>query len=402
MNFNNRGIKMVNQMMFGLGDQPSAIRELFAYGLKRKAEIGQDKVFDFSLGNPSVPAPEKVKQTMLELSSMSPQSLHGYTAAQGLESTRSAIAKNLNKRFNTNIDASNLYMTMGAAASLTITINALTELGDEIIVISPYFPEYKMWIESAGAKCVEVLARQSDFQIDCTEVANAINNKTRAVIINTPNNPVGTVYSKKNLEDLAVVLKGKSQELGPPIYLISDEPYREIIYSGADPIWIPHIYKDTIICYSWSKSLSMPGERIGYVLVGSEVHDSKNVYTAICGAGRALGYVCAPAFFQMVIERCVDEPTDVKAYAENRELLCAILDEFGYEYIEPEGAFYLWVKSLEDDAEAFSEKAKAHELLIVPSDSFGIQGWIRIGYCVDRSVIENSRDAFAALMNEYK
>lgn len=392
---------MINERSYGLGAQPSAIRELFAYGQARKAEIGADKVFDFSLGNPSVPAPASVATALSELAALPPSQIHGYTAAQGLASTRQAIADNLNARYGTSYGPGNLYMTMGAAASIDCTLNALCNPGDEVIVIAPYFPEYRMWIEAAGCACVEVLAREADFQIDAEAVGAAITPRTRALIVNSPNNPVGTVYSRENLEALAEVLRVKSAELGEPIYLISDEPYREISF-GAEVPWMPAIYENTIVCYSWSKSLSMPGERIGYVLVPDEAADSQRVYTAVCGAGRALGYVCAPALFQMVIERCVGEPADVAAYAENRSLLCGVLDELGYEYIEPQGAFYLWMKALEPDAEAFAERAKAHELLLVPSDSFGAKGWIRIGYCVSRETIENSRDAFAALMADYR
>ena len=393
---------MINETSYEFGAQPSAIRELFAYGLERKAQIGADKVFDFSLGNPSVSAPDSVAQTLRELADLPAQQLHGYSAAQGLASTRKAIADNLNRRFNANCTADNLYMTMGAAASLDACIGAIANEGDEVVVIAPYFPEYATWIAHAKAKCVEVLARQSDFQIDVPAVADAINHKTAAVIINCPNNPVGVVYTRENLEELSQMLERKSEELGHAVFLISDEPYREIFFDDANkPSWVPSIYRNTLVCYSWSKSFSMPGERIGYVLVPDSVEDSRRVYTAVCGSGRALGYVCAPALFQLVIERCVDEPANVDAYRENRKLLTAMLDEFGYEYIEPQGAFYLWMKSLEPDAQAFSNKAKEHELLIVPSDSFGCKGWTRLGYCVPRDVILNSKEAFRSLKADY-
>lgn len=394
---------MINEKNYGFGAEPSAIRELFAYGQARKAQIGDDKVFDYSLGNPSVPAPESVAEAITDLARVPAEQLHGYTAAQGLASTRQAIADNLNSRFGTGYTADNLYMTMGAAASLDASICAVTNKGDSVILIAPYFPEYLTWIDHAEARCVEVPARSSDFQIDAAAVEAAIDEKTSAVIINSPNNPVGVVYTRQNLEELADVLTRKGTEYGHPIYLISDEPYREIYYSDdCKPTWVPDVYPNTIVCYSWSKSLSMPGERIGYVLVPDQVEESGRVYTAVCGAGRALGYVCAPAMFQMVIERCVGEPTDIEAYRANRELLTSILDGYGYEYIEPQGAFYLWVKSLEPDAEAFSERAKTHELLIVPSDSFGVKGWVRLGYCVSKETIENSRGAFGELMQDYR
>lgn len=392
---------MYNETMYERGNAPSAIRELFAYGMERKDQIGEDKVFDFSIGNPSVPAPDSVAETIRELADMAPAQLHAYSAAQGLESTRTAIAENLNKRFGTHYTADNLYLTMGAAACLSACFTALIEPGDEIIVIAPYFPEYRIWIEFAGGVCVEVPAREDNFQIDLDVLEQAITEKTKAVVINTPNNPVGTVYTRETLEGLADVLVQAEQKFDHDIYLISDEPYRELTY-GVEVPWVPAIYPNTLVCYSWSKSLSLPGDRIGYVLVPNEVHDSREVYLAVCGAGRSLGYICAPVFFQRVIERCVDEPTNVEAYAVNREILTHALDELGYEYIEPDGAFYLWIKALEPDAQAFSNKAKEHELLLVPSDSFGVGGWVRAGYCIDKSTIEHSIPAFAALKADYE
>lgn len=392
---------MYNETMYERGNAPSAIRELFAYGMERKDQIGEDKVFDFSIGNPSVPAPDSVAETIRELADMAPAQLHAYSAAQGLESTRAAIAENLNKRFGTHYTADNLYLTMGAAACLSACFTALIKPGDETIVIAPYFPEYRIWIEFAGGVCVEVPAREDNFQIDLDALEQAITEKTKAVVINTPNNPVGTVYTRETLEGLADVLVQAEQRFGHDIYLISDEPYRELTY-GVEVPWVPAIYPNTLVCYSWSKSLSLPGDRIGYVLVPNEVHDSREVYLAVCGAGRSLGYICAPVFFQRVIERCVDEPTNVEAYAVNREILTHALDELGYEYIEPDGAFYLWIKALEPDAQAFSNKAKEHELLLVPSDSFGVDGWVRAGYCIDKSTIEHSIQAFAALKADYE
>ncbi len=395
---------MINETMYQLGSAPSAIRELFAYGLARKAEIGEDKVFDFSIGNPSVPAPALVAETIAELIKLPAEQLHAYSSSAGLDSTREAIANNLNKRFKTSYSAENLYLTMGAAASLSACFTAIVEpgLGNEIIVISPYFPEYKVWISCAGATCVEVPARADNFQIDTEAVAKAITPQTRGIVINSPNNPVGTVYTRQTLEALAAVLNEKQAEYGHEIYLISDEPYRELVYGGAEVSWVPSLYNNTLVCYSWSKSLSMPGERIGYVLVPNQVNDWKKVYLAVCGAGRSLGYVCSPVLFQRVIEKCVDEPADIEAYEKNRKLLTDILDEFGYEYISPDGAFYLWIKALEEDAQAFSDRAKKHELLLVASDSFGVGGWVRAGYCIDSQTIINSKEAFAALKKEYE
>lgn len=392
---------MYNDAMLKLGQEPSVIRELFAYGAARKAEIGAEAVFDFSIGNPSVPAPAKVASTIAELAQQPAAALHAYSQSAGIAEVRQAAADNLNARFGTNYAAANIYMTCGAAASLSISIKALLEPGDEIITIAPFFPEYRVWVETHGAKLVVVPAREADFQIDLDVLRAAITSHTKAVIINSPNNPVGVVYTRETLEGLAVILREKSQELGRPIFLISDEPYRELVYGGTEVPWVPAIYENTLVCYSWSKSLSLPGERIGYVLVPPSVQKSENVFAAVSGAGRALGFVCAPVLFQQVIARCINEPADIAAYEHNRELLTSMLDELGYEYIQPQGAFYLWMKSLEPDAKTFSERAKAHELLIVPSDSFGVKGWARLGYCIARETIANSRDAFAALKANY-
>ena len=388
---------MINQRMLALGNEPSAIRELFAYGLARKAEIGADKVFDFSLGNPSIPAPDSVRQAIAEALEEPACALHGYTPAQGTPAVRQAVASTIQRRHGFEVSPDRIYMTAGAAAGLAIAIAAVSDPGDEVIVVAPYFPEYKVFIESAGCTCVEVPARADDFQLDVAAIRAAITPKTSAVIINSPNNPTGAVYGREVLQDLGCALRDAEETNGTQIHLISDEPYREIVYGDEVP-WVPQFYARTIVCYSYSKSLSLPGERIGWLLVP----DSAEEYAAVCGAGRALGFVCAPALFQRVIERCADEPSDVAAYAANRELLTKGLSELGYEYVEPQGAFYLWVRALEPDAQAFAERAKKHELLLVPSDSFGVKGWIRIGYCVSPDVIRNSMPAFKALAEEYK
>lgn len=388
---------MINQRMLALGNEPSAIRELFAYGLERKAEIGADKVFDFSLGNPSIPSPDAVRQAIAEALDEPACSLHGYTPAQGTPAVRKAVAGSILRRHGFEVSPDRIYMTAGAAAGLAIAIAAVTDPGDEVIVVAPYFPEYKVFIESAGCTCVEVPARADDFQLDVDAIRAAITPKTSAVIINSPNNPTGAVYDRASLEDLGRALRDAEEAHGTQIHLISDEPYREIVY-GAEVPWVPQFYARTIVCYSYSKSLSLPGERIGWLLVP----DSAEEYAAVCGAGRALGFVCAPALFQRVVEKCVDEPSDVAAYAANRELLTKGLSELGYEYVEPQGAFYLWARALEPDAQAFAERAKAHELLLVPSDNFGTKGWVRIGYCVDADVIRNSMPAFKALAEEYR
>ena len=397
----------INEKSYAYGASKSSIREIFAYGMARKAEVGAENVYDFSLGNPSIPAPDEVRASLARSLELPPVQLHGYTPANGAPAAREAVAASLTRRFQAECgDApvagpEDLYLTCGAAASLSITFHALVNPCDEIIVIAPYFPEYRVWIETAGATCVEVLADQKTFQIDIEAVRAAINANTKAIVINSPNNPVGAVYTRANLEALAAVLREKEDELGTSIYLITDEPYREITY-GAEVAWVPPLYDRTIVCYSYSKSLSLPGERIGWVLVPPTNPDHDKLVLAVAGAGRKLGFVCAPAIFQRVLIDCVDVPSDVEAYARNRKALTEGLSRLGYEYVEPDGAFYLWVKALEPDAEAFFEKAKALDLLPVPSDSFGCTGWIRIGYCVSYETIVNSLPAWEKLAEQYK
>ena len=391
----------INEKSYAYGAQKSSIREIAAYGSARKAEIGAENVFDFSLGNPSIPAPESVRASIARALELPPTQLHGYTPAPGLPAAREAVAASLNRRFGTSYAAGDVYLTCGAAASLSISFHATVNAGDEVIVIAPYFPEYRVWIETAGAACVEVMADPETFQIDVAAVAAAITAKTKAIVINSPNNPVGSVYAEQNLADLASALRDAEKRLGTKIYLVSDEPYREITY-GADVPWVPAIYDRTIVCYSYSKSLSLPGERIGWVLVPNTNPEHDELVLSVAGAGRKLGFVCAPALFQHVVIDCVDEPTDVEAYAENRRALTEGLSELGYEYIEPQGAFYLWVKALEPDANAFFERAKSFELLPVPSDSFGCPGWVRVGYCVSHETIVNSMPAWKKLAESYR
>lgn len=386
----------INEQSYAYGASKSTIREIAAYGAARKAEIGADKVFDFSLGNPSVPAPEEVRLSIEKALTLPAVQLHGYTPAAGLPVVRDTLAKSLNRRYGTNYSANDLYITCGAAAALTISFHTLCNPGDEVIVIAPYFPEYKVFIEAAGAHCVEVLADQKTFQIDVEAVENAITPKTKAVVINSPNNPVGSVYSEQNLKDLAEVLTNADHN----ICLVTDEPYREIVY-GAKVPWVPSIYPNTMVTYSYSKSLSLPGERIGWVLVPDTNPFHDKLIPAVAGAGRSLGFVCAPALFQRVIADCCDVPSNVEAYAKNRKALTEGLSKLGYSFIEPQGAFYLWVKSLELDANAFFEKAKQFELLPVPSDSFGCKGWVRVGYCVNYETIGNSMPAWEKLAEQY-
>lgn len=394
---------VVNESMYQLGSVRSAIRELFEYGKKRAEIVGRENVYDFSIGNPSIPAPQIVNDTIKELvTNYDSVELHGYTSAQGDAKTRAAIAEFLNNTHGTNFTGDNFYMTMGAAASLSICFHALTsDVYDEFIAIAPYFPEYKVFVNAAGAKLVEVPADTEHFQIDFAALEERINEHTRAVIINSPNNPSGTVYSEETIEKLTDLLDGKSKEIGRPIFIISDEPYREIVYDGIKVPFVTKYYDNTLVCYSYSKSLSLPGERIGYVLVPDEVYDKNELYAAVCGAGRALGYVCAPSLFQKMIIRCQGATGDISAYKKNRDLLYEGLTNIGYKCFKPDGAFYMFVKALEDDSNAFCEKAKEEDVLIVAADGFGCPGWVRISYCVDEEMIKRSMPAFERIYNKY-
>lgn len=393
-----------NSKMFELGNKRSIIREIFEYSKTRSAEIGAENVFNFSLGNPSVPAPKEVNDTIKELlETESSLLLHGYTSAQGDANVRRVIANNLQERFGVEISPNYIYMTCGAAASLSICLKAVIEegKGDECIVFAPFFTEYRVFIENAGGKVVVSLPRESDLQIDVADFESRITENTKCVIINSPNNPSGVVYNTETVMAVCDILARKSMEYGRVIYLIADEPYRELVYSGVEVPCLWHYYKNTFICYSYSKSLSLPGERIGYIAVCPEMDDAQSIYLAVCGAGRSLGYVCAPSLFQQVIARCIDAKVNIEAYRENRDLLYNSLTEYGYQCVKPDGAFYLFVKALEEDAYAFYEKAKAHEILVVPCDDFGVKGYVRIAYCTDNQMIRNSLPAFKALAEEY-
>ncbi len=394
---------MPSKEMYDLGAQTSIIRDLFAYGQQQSAVVGKENVFDFSIGNPTVPAPACVREAIETIVAERPSAdVHGYTAAAGDTAVRQGLADYMNAQYDAAVSADNFYMTCGAAASLSITLKALTETADdEIIVVAPFFPEYTVFIQNAGAREVVLPPDTEHFQISLESLEKAITPHTRALIVNSPNNPSGTVYSAETYTALAALLTKKSEEIGHPIYLISDEPYREIIYDGLPILYVPKFYANTIICYSYSKSLSLPGERIGYILVPDCAADANAVYTAVCGAGRAMGFVCAPHLFQDVVLACMGKLSDMDVYDANRKLLYNGLKDMGYECVYPSGAFYLFVKSPEPDANAFSEKAKALNVLIVPADSFGCPGYVRISYCVDPNMIRRSFPAFKKLMESY-
>ncbi|MBR2561392.1 MAG: pyridoxal phosphate-dependent aminotransferase [Eubacterium sp.] len=395
----------MNSQMEQLGKAPSKIREIFEYANKRRAEIGPENVFDFSLGNPNVPVPDAVKETYKELMATKDDVfLHGYTSGPGAPTTRQAIAEDLNKRFGTAFRAENLYMTCGAAASLRIVFGALLTPGnaEEVITFTPFFPEYRVFVEAAGGKLVGSVSDPDTFQIDFADLKKRINENTKAVLINSPNNPSGVVFPETAIRELTDLLKERSKEFGHTIYLITDEPYRELVYDKDTVVpFVTKYYDSAIVCYSYSKSLSMPGERIGYILVPDEVDQSADLYAAVCGSGRALGYVCAPSMAQHVIAQCVHEVSDLSVYRKNRDLLYNALTEYGYTCVHPDGAFYLFMKALEEDAAAFCEKAKEFELLLVPADSFGTPGYVRLAYCVTTEQIEKSLPAFKKLAESY-
>jgi len=393
---------MVSERMLGLGTARSVIRELFEYGNQRKAEVGAENVFDFSLGNPSVPAPREVNETIIRILQENPDAIHCYTSAPGDVGARQRFADSLNRRFGENYGPDEFYITVGAAAALCCVLNGLSCPGDEFVTFAPYFPEYKVFIEGAGAKMVMVPPEIEGFQINFEAFERMVTPNTKGVIVNSPNNPSGVVYSRETLETLAAVLERKSAEYGHPIYLISDEPYREIAFSGFEVAWLPQIYKDTIVCYSFSKSLSMPGERLGYVLVPKTVTEAEKVYPAVAGAGRSLGYVNAPSLFQQVTSFCCDLTADISVYEHNCNLLVRELRAMGYHVVQPGGAFYLFPRSLEADDLAFSERAKQYDLLLVPGSGFGAPGHFRISYCMPTEMIERSLPKFRALAESYR
>ena len=394
---------MYNKTMYELGSHRSVIRDLFEFGKKRAAEVGADKVYDFSLGNPNVPAPDGVKEAAERLLAMPDNTvLHGYTSAQGDAEVRKAVADNINERFGAGVSPDFIYMTCGAAASLTITLNALYEDSDEFILLAPFFPEYSVFVKAAGGTPVVVPFDEKTFAPDLSALEKAVTPRTKGIIVNSPNNPSGTVYTRKTLDGIVSLLERKSAEYGRKIVLIADEPYRELVYDDIEVPYLPNLYPDTVVCYSYSKSLSLPGERIGYIAISPRMTEKENVYAAVCGAGRALGYVCAPSMFQRVAAACVNERPDITAYRRNRDLIYSALTEMGYDCVHPDGAFYLFMRSPEPDANAFSERAKTFGLLIVPGDTFGAPGYVRISYCVGRDMIERSLPAFRDLINTYK
>ena len=392
---------MINKNMYALGANRSCIRELFEYGRQRAAIVGAENVFDYSLGNPSIPAPAGVNEVIAAVIAEMPSlAVHGYTSAPGDLGLRQAVADDLNERYNAGVRANDLFIGCGAAPELVSVIRALAVENSEFIAVAPFFPEYRPFVESSGGRLVVVPADIPNFQIDFAALENALNANTQAIILNSPNNPAGTVYTAETLQKLAALLARKGAEYGKTIYIISDEPYRELVYGDAVAPWVPGIYDNTVVCYSWSKSLSLPGERVGYVYVSEKCADHDELYAAVAGAARSIGHVCAPSLMQKVIARCVGLRPDLKAYDENRRLLSESLASYGYEMAKPDGAFYLFVKSPVGSAKAFSEKAKLQDLLLVPGDDFGCPEYFRICYCVSHDLIERSLPIFEKLIKE--
>ena len=389
---------MLNETAYSLGANRSVIRDLFEYGKARAAIVGPEHVYDYSIGNPSIPSPPEVNETIRQiLADTDPLLLHGYTSAVGDWETRQAIAEDLNARYGIDTKPEEFFLGCGAAPELVSVFKALAVPGGEVLTVAPYFPEYKPFVESAGMKLQVVPADVPSFQIDFAAMENLIGPNTQAVLLNSPNNPSGVVYTRQTLQKLAELLNRKSAAFGHPIYLISDEPYRELAY-GVEVPWVPSIYPSTIVCYSYSKSLSLPGERIGYVYVPREAADGEKLYAAVAGAARSCGHVCAPSLWQKVIARCTHLRPDLESYDRNRRRLYDALTSYGYEMAKPDGAFYLFIKAPGGDSLAFGEKAKDKDLLIVPGEGFGCPGYFRICYCVSQAQIENSLPVFQALI----
>ena len=392
---------MYNASAYALGANRSCIRELFEYGRARAAIVGPENVFDFSLGNPSIPAPPQVNEAVREiLADTDPLQVHGYTSAVGDLEARAAISRDLNERYGASTAPEDFFLGCGAAPELTAVFRALAVPGGELLVQAPYFPEYLPFAREAGLIFRPIPADVPDFQIRLPALEAMLTPATQAVLVNSPNNPSGVVYTRQTLTALGRLLERKSREYGHPIYIISDEPYRELSY-GAEVPFLPLIYPNTVVCYSYSKSLSLPGERIGYIYVPRQAKDSRELYAAIAGAARSMGHVCAPSLWQKVIARCVGLRPDLDAYDRNRRKLYEGLTEMGYETARPDGAFYLFVKAPGGDAEAFSERAKKHDLLVVPGDGFGCPGYFRLCYAVSYDTICRSLPVFRAVLEEY-
>ena len=393
---------MVSEKMLALGTTRSCIRELFEYGLRQAAVVGKENVYDFSIGNPSVPAPKEVNQALIDIVTQEDSvEIHGYTPAAGYMGVREAVADDLNQRYGTKIRPQNLFFTCGAAPALVSVVRALAVDSAEFVTVAPHFVEYRPFVECNGGKLVVVPADTEHFQIPFPQLEARLTSHTQAVIINSPNNPSGVIYTQETLRKLADLLEKKAGEYVHPIYIIADEPYRELVYDGNEVPFIPTLYRNTIVCYSYSKSLSLPGERIGYICVPDEAEDSDQVFAAIAGAARAIGHVCPPSLLQRVVARCARLRPDIQAYDRNRTTLYEALTSYGYQCANANGAFYLFVKAPGGSSKAFSERAKVKNLLVVPGDDFGCPEFFRISTCVSHDMILRSLPVFQELAKEF-
>lgn len=394
---------MISDKMKNLVKNNSVIREMFEEGKRLSKIYGKENVYDFSLGNPNVPAPKEVNEAIIKvLQTEDPCFVHGYMSNSGYEDVREKIAANINKKFGTDFKTNNLIMTVGAASALNIVLKSILNPDDEVIVFAPYFSEYNNYIQNYDGKVVKVSPNLVDFMPNLKEFEEKINEKTKAVIINTPNNPTGVIYKEKTIIELSNIMNRKQEEIGHPIYLISDEPYRELVYDDIEVPYITKYYDNSFVIYSYSKSLSLPGERIGYVAVSTKMEDAEEMIDAVTIANRIIGCVNSPSLIQRVIPHCLDISTDIETYRKNRDLLCEILKENNFEFVNPEGAFYLFVKTPIEDDKEFCKIAKKYNLLFVPASSFSCSGYIRIAYCVSYDMISRSRDAFRKLAEEVR
>jgi aspartate aminotransferase len=393
---------MLNQNFIDMCGQKSVIRELFSYGSERAKEIGYENVFDYSLGNPSVPTPESFTQEMIRLlQEEDAVALHGYSPSLGIESVREAVATSLNHRFDMNYATEDIFMVSGAAGAIAHAARAVTVPGDEILTFAPFFPEYMPYIKATGAVLKVVPADVSTFQINFDAFVDMLNEKVMAVLINTPNNPSGIVYSTKTIDKLAMILSEKEEEFGHPIYIISDEPYREIVFEGVDAPFVAAHYHNTMTCYSFSKSLSLPGERIGYIAVNPACDDAALLVDMFGQISRGIGHNCPPSIIQLAVTKALYDTADLSVYETNKNILFTELTRMGFEIVEPGGTFYMFPKALEEDARAFSNRAKELDLLLVPSDSFGVPGHFRISYCIPTEKVERSIPVFEKLAGMY-
>ncbi len=393
---------MISKKYADMLNQKSVIRQMFMYGLKRGEEIGYDNVFDYSLGNPSVPAPQEFTDALVEYATTGdPVAIHGYSPSLGIPSVRKDFADSLNRRFKMQYDMDCIFMTSGAAGAIAHAVRAVTVPGDEMITFAPFFPEYRPYIEGCGVKLNIVPPNTENFQINFEAFEAMLNEKVMAILINTPNNPSGVVYSTETIKKLAGILKAKEEEYGHDIYIISDEPYREIVFEGVDAPFVANHYDNTLTCYSFSKSLSLPGERIGYIAVNPACKDAKLI-VEMCGQiSREIGHNCPPSIIQLAVAKVIDMTSDLSVYERNMNILYNELTKLGFECVKPGGTFYIFPKALEEDAKAFCEKAKKYDLLLVPGDSFGCPGYFRMAYCIQTEKVERSLEAFRKLVAEY-